>query len=154
MEASPWFCRGPAAGCESHRRSIFCGTFRGRDFAFRLRGTRDATPWRYQARCPFAADSCEFAAMGVRTFLPSARLTICGPAIIRLTRQDNYTASRGGSRIGEAKARSTRDEVAKVPRPVKALVVATLAGSIFPDWNYFEAGADFGESSTSSIVRM
>ena len=33
---------------------------------------RDATPWRYQARCPFAAGSCEFAAMGVRTFLPPA----------------------------------------------------------------------------------
>ena len=72
MEASPRFCRGPAAGCESHRRYIFCGTFRGRDFAFRLRGTRDATPWRYQARCPFAAGSCEVAAMGVRTFLPLA----------------------------------------------------------------------------------
>jgi hypothetical protein len=37
---------------------------------------------------------------------------------------------------------------------VKALVLATFAGSIFPHWNYFEAGADFGESSKSSIVRM
>jgi hypothetical protein len=68
----PRFCRGPAAGYESHRRYIFCGTFRGRAVAFRLRGTRDATPRRYQARCPFAAGSCEFAAMGVRTFLPPA----------------------------------------------------------------------------------
>ncbi len=76
MKASPRFCRGPAAGCESHRRYIFCGTFRGRDFAFRLRGTRDATPWRYQARCLIAAGSCEVAAMGVRTFLPLVRVRL------------------------------------------------------------------------------
>jgi hypothetical protein len=70
--------RGFAVGlpqrCATHRRYIFCGTFRGRAFALRLRETRDATPWRYQARCPTAADSCEFAAMGVRTFLPSVNL--------------------------------------------------------------------------------
>jgi len=39
-EASPRFCRGPAAGRESHRRYIFCGTFRGR--AHRVSPSRNA----------------------------------------------------------------------------------------------------------------
>ena len=121
-EASPRFCRGPAAGCESHRRYIFCGTFRGRDFAFRLRGTRDATPWRYQARCPFAAGSCEVAAMGVRTFLPLARFRLAkelgsrrssnSPAgiIIRYVRECGWRECvadcRGGDRVTKSEERS------------------------------------------------
>ena len=51
-----------------------------------------ATPWRYQARRPAAADSCELTAAGVRTFLPSTSLARSEPAIIRLTRWFYYTA--------------------------------------------------------------
>jgi hypothetical protein len=70
---------------------IFCGTFRSRHLGFRLRETRGTTPWRYQARCPAVADSCELTTTGVRTFLPSASLSRSKPAIIRLTRQEQYT---------------------------------------------------------------
>jgi hypothetical protein len=55
---------------------IFCGTFRSRHLASRLRETRGTTPWRYQARCPAVAGSCELTAAGVRTFLPSVDLAI------------------------------------------------------------------------------
>jgi len=74
---------------------IFCGTFRSRHLAFRLRETRGAAPWRYQARCPAVADSCELATTGVRTFLPRASLSRSKPAIIRLTRQRQYTLRPG-----------------------------------------------------------
>jgi hypothetical protein len=70
---------------------IFCGTFRGRHLASRLRETRGTAPWRYQARCPAVASSSELTIAGVRTFLPSASLSRNGPAIIRLTRQLHYT---------------------------------------------------------------
>jgi hypothetical protein len=49
---------------------IFCGTFRSRAAVANLRPPRCATPWRYQARCPAVALSCELATAGVRTFLP------------------------------------------------------------------------------------
>ena len=70
---------------------IFCGTFRSRRLAFRLRGMRGTAPWRYLARCPAVAGSCELATTGVRTFLPSASLARSKPAITRLTRQIDYT---------------------------------------------------------------
>jgi len=70
---------------------IFCGTFRSRRLAFRLRGIARHGPWRYQARCPAVAGSCELATTGVRTFLPSASLARSKPAITRLTRQIDYT---------------------------------------------------------------
>ena len=53
------------------------------------------TPWRYQARCPAVAGSCEFTTAGVRTFLPFVPLARGKPAITRLTRWPNYTTSRG-----------------------------------------------------------
>jgi len=49
--------------CKRHRRYIFCGTFRSRARADRFRETHGTTPWRYQARCPFVARSCETATM-------------------------------------------------------------------------------------------
>jgi hypothetical protein len=52
----------------------------------------DATPWRYQARCPAVAGSCEFATAGVRTFLPPIPLARSGPAITRLTRHQHYSS--------------------------------------------------------------
>ncbi len=70
---------------------IFCGTFRSRAARARFRSLCDATPWRYQARCPAAAGSCEFATAGVRTFLPPIPLARSGPAITRLTRWSYYT---------------------------------------------------------------
>ena len=57
----------------------------------RFRAPCDATPWRYQARCPAVAGSCEFATAGVRTFLPPIPLARSGPAITRLTRWNYYT---------------------------------------------------------------
>ena len=66
------FAKNLPQRCKHHRRSIFCGTFRSRAAAPRFRATCDATPWRYQARCPIAADSCELTTTGVRTFLPPA----------------------------------------------------------------------------------
>jgi hypothetical protein len=44
LKAGPRFFRKPAAEVASHRRFIFCGTFRSRSLA-------QSTPWRYQARC-------------------------------------------------------------------------------------------------------
>ena len=70
---------------------IFCGTFRSRAARTRFRAPGDATPWRYQARCPAVAGSCEFATAGVRTFLPPIPLARSGPAITRLTRCNYYT---------------------------------------------------------------
>ena len=102
-EASPWFCLGPAAGYKHHRRSIFCGTFRSRAAAPRFRATCDATPWRYQARCPIAADSCELATTGVRTFLPLIPLARNEPAITQLIRRIHYT------RPGRANSISRRE---------------------------------------------
>src|ERR1700745_866829 len=68
--------RGFAVGLPqgtNHTGGLFCVARCGAaHLRFRLRGTRDGPPWRYQARCPFAAGSCEVAAMGVRTFLPLA----------------------------------------------------------------------------------
>ena len=74
------FAAGLPQGCESHRRFIFCGTLRGRVFVFRLRETRDATPWRYQARCPSprkTASGSFVRVAGVRTFLPPTLLPHC-----------------------------------------------------------------------------
>ncbi len=93
------FASGLPPRCKHHRRFIFCGTFRSRDFAFRLRETRDAAPWRYQARCPAVADSCELTTTGVRTFLPPASLSGSRPAIIRLIRHNYYTYLGAGSGI-------------------------------------------------------
>lgn len=70
---------------------VFCGTFRSCVARMRFRTPCDATPWRYQARCPAAAGSCEFATAGVRTFLPPIPLARSGPAITRLTRWNDYT---------------------------------------------------------------
>jgi hypothetical protein len=72
------FASGLPQRCKHHRRFIFCGTFRGRNVAFRLRETRRRAPWRYQARCPAVADSCEFTTTGVRTFLPPTLHPPCG----------------------------------------------------------------------------
>lgn len=70
---------------------IFCGTFRSRA-AECFRAFCGATPWRYQARCPAVAGSCEFATAGVRTFLPPIPLARSGPAITRLTRHEHYSS--------------------------------------------------------------
>jgi len=70
----PVFSESLPPRCKHHRRSIFCGTFRGRGAETRFRAPIGATPWRYQARCPAVADSCEFTTAGVRTFLPPAPL--------------------------------------------------------------------------------
>ena len=70
---------------------IFCGTFRSRISPARSRWPRNATPWRYQARRPVVPHSCELRTIGVRTFLPCAFLARRKPAIIRLTRCDEYT---------------------------------------------------------------
>src|SRR5271170_2339976 len=85
----------------SHRRFIFCGTFRSRALS-------SATPWRYQARCPNLrlsprihpttfplqdlSQSLAFRRqLGVRTFLPRFPLAKVAPAIARFIRQPNYT---------------------------------------------------------------
>jgi len=60
----------------------------------RFRSFQDATPWRYQARCPTVAGSCEFTTAGVRTFLPFVPFARNKPAITRLTRRANYTMTR------------------------------------------------------------
>jgi hypothetical protein len=57
------FASGLPQRCKRHRRFIFCGTIRSRTGAHRFRETHCAAPWRYQARCPFAARSCEVATM-------------------------------------------------------------------------------------------
>ena len=80
------FAADPPPRCKTHRRFIFCGTFRSRVSGARFRASRGATPWRYQARCPAVAGSCEFATTGVRTFLPSAPLARNKPEITRLIR--------------------------------------------------------------------
>jgi hypothetical protein len=69
----------------------------------RLRATCDATPWRYQARCPIAADSCELTAIGVRTFLPFTPLARNEPAITRLIRHAHYTRPDGANSISRRK---------------------------------------------------
>jgi len=93
-EAGPWYYRGPAAEVQAHRRSVFCGTFRSCVSAAGFRLPQDATPWRYQARCPRAACPRGRAALGVRTFLPSAALTRGKPAITRLFRRAHYNSNR------------------------------------------------------------
>ncbi len=70
---------------------IFCGTFRSHVLCACSRKLQNATPWRYQARCPVVRHSCELRTMGVRTFLPCVSLARNTPAIIRLTRCVNYT---------------------------------------------------------------
>jgi hypothetical protein len=74
------FAAGLPQRYESHRRFIFCGTFRGRVFAFRLRETRGATPWCYQARrpSPWKLPKAVSRVFGVRTFLPPTLLPHCG----------------------------------------------------------------------------
>src|SRR5271154_3925993 len=86
------FAAGLPPRYKHHRRFIFCGTFRSRVPARRFRAPQGATPWRYQARCPAVADSCELTTAGVRTFLPSASLARSEPAITRLIRRLNYSA--------------------------------------------------------------
>jgi hypothetical protein len=65
----PGACRRGVGGAW---RYIFCGTFRSRIPKVCFRPPLSATPWRYQARCPSVAGSCELTTNGVRTFLPSA----------------------------------------------------------------------------------
>src|ERR1700733_10830339 len=62
----------------------------------RFRSSQDATPWRYQARCPTVAGSCEFTTAGVRTFLPFVPFARNKAAITRLTRtaHDQMTHAR------------------------------------------------------------
>jgi hypothetical protein len=67
---APGFSESLPPRCKHHRRFIFCGTFRSHVSTTRFRALRDATPWRYQARCPAVAGSFEFTTAGVRTFLP------------------------------------------------------------------------------------
>ena len=81
------FAAGLPPRYKHHRRFIFCGTFRSRVPAMRLRAPQGAAPWRYQARCPAVAGSCEFTTTGVRTFLPPASLARSKPAITRLIRR-------------------------------------------------------------------
>src|ERR1700719_3788646 len=57
-----------------------------------LKSEQGPAPWRYQARCPAVADSCELTTAGVRTFLPLASLSRNEPAITRLIRRLNYSA--------------------------------------------------------------
>jgi hypothetical protein len=75
----------------THRRFIFCGTFRSRvpglpACACMLR----AAPWRYQARCPWNRSP-----RGPRfrspDFPPAPHSCETAPAIARLIRQFNYT---------------------------------------------------------------
>jgi hypothetical protein len=80
-------------------RYIFCGTIRRRVLKVCFRPPLSATPWRYQARCPFVAGSCEFATNGVRTFLPSAHYLRSGPAITRLTRHSAVYAATASATI-------------------------------------------------------
>jgi len=56
-----------------------------------FRSPQRSAPWRYQARCPAVADSCELTTAGVRTFLPSTALASREPAITRLIRCLHYT---------------------------------------------------------------
>jgi hypothetical protein len=73
---------------------IFCGTFRKRHStaSFHRRSFPwSASPWRCQARRPVAVGSYELAATGVRTFLPPASIARSEPAIIQLTRSEDYT---------------------------------------------------------------
>jgi hypothetical protein len=91
---APGFSESLPPRYKHHRRFIFCGTFRSRAAWMRFRSSQDATPWRYQARRPAVAGSCEFTTAGVRTFLPFVSFARDKPAITRLTRQSNYTMTR------------------------------------------------------------
>jgi len=51
------------------RRSILCGTIRGRSSRFTFAHHANQAPWRYQARCP-SARFLAATSHGVRTFLP------------------------------------------------------------------------------------
>jgi hypothetical protein len=93
----PGACRRGVSGTW---RYIFCGTFRSHVPKVCFRPPLSATPWRYQARCPFVVDPCEWTTNGVRTFLPSAcRAKGSGPAITQLTRHVRLYALATGATI-------------------------------------------------------
>ena len=50
----------PLSRNKRHWRYIFCGTIRSRVLKVCFRPPLSATPWRYQARCPFVVGSSEF----------------------------------------------------------------------------------------------
>ena len=92
----PGACRRGVSGTW---RYIFCGTFRSHVPKVCFRPPLSATPWRYQARCPFVVGPFEWTTNGVRTFLPSAcRAKGSGPAITQLTRHVRlYAPARGAT---------------------------------------------------------
>jgi hypothetical protein len=85
-EVLPGACR---RGANDTGGLSFCGTFRSRVPCRELalaECMQGSAPWRYQARCPAVAGSCEFTTAGVRTFLPCVPLARGEPAITRLIR--------------------------------------------------------------------
>jgi hypothetical protein len=94
-EADLWDYRRPAAEVQAHRRSIFCGTFRGRRTPDKFSPAELHGPLALPGASPNALRSPPTAnrkGFGVRTFLPPASLTQNGPAITRLSRSHEYTS--------------------------------------------------------------